>query len=340
MAEQRRPIAVRHARISSVDVHLPSTTRTTRETEMLLRASNPGMQLPLGLIDRITGVQRVHVRDHEQDASDLAVLAARKALARIDGAPDLLIFASASQDMIEPATSHIVAEKLGLTVPVFDVKNACNSVMNAVQVATGLIAVGQASRVLIASGETPTTAARWELAGKQQFLRSFPGYTMSDGGAAVVVEASDTAGIESMYFAAESKHWRIGTLPTGGSHRPRDMDATYFDMDGAKLAEAFLQLGPGPVFELLDRLDATLDDFDLIAMHQVAAPHLPRIAERIGVEPGRIIETVSDHGNLASVTLPLQLKLARERGIVGSGSRALLIGLAGGISIGVMAVQL
>ncbi|WP_293697336.1 3-oxoacyl-[acyl-carrier-protein] synthase III C-terminal domain-containing protein [uncultured Agrococcus sp.] len=333
-------ITSQHARIASVGIHLPSAVRTTQETELLLRAANPGMQLPTGLIHRITGVRRVHVRERGQDASDLAALAGRKALAACGEPVDHLIFASASQDMIEPATSHIVAEKLGLGVPVFDAKNACNSVLNGMQIAAGLIAIGQARRVLVASGETPTTAARWELADKQQFLRSFPGFTMSDGGAAVVVEASDEPGIEGMYFAAESRHWQIGTLPTGGSHRPRDLEATYFDMDGAKLAEAFLQLGPGPVFELLDRLDARIEDFDLIAMHQVATPHLPRIAERLGVSAERIIETVSEHGNLASVTLPLQLSLAFERGAVRQGSRVLLIGLAGGISIGVMAVRL
>lgn len=333
------PVSARAARIAAVSVHLPSTVRTTHETELLLRASNPGMTLPVGLIDRITGVRQVHVRDAGADASDLAVTAAREVLAESEPV-DHLIFASASQDMIEPATCHIVADKLGLAVPVFDVSNACNSVINGIQVAQGLIATGQASRVLVASGETPTSAVRWEVTGRQQFLRSFPGYTMSDGGAAVIVEAADEPGIEGAYFAAESRHWRVGTLPTGGSHRPRDLDATYFDMDGGRLAEAFLELGPGPVFELLDRLGANVADFDLIAMHQVAAPHLPRIAERIGVEAEKIIETVSEHGNLASVTLPLQLRLALDSGRVGPGSRVLLIGLAGGISIGVMAVRL
>ncbi|HOW02106.1 MAG TPA: 3-oxoacyl-[acyl-carrier-protein] synthase III C-terminal domain-containing protein, partial [Rhodoglobus sp.] len=45
-------------------------------------------------------------------------------------------------------------------------------------------------------------------------------------------------------------------------------------------------------------------------------------------------------GNLASVTLPLQLSIARETGLVGPGSLVLLIGLAGGISLGLMVVRL
>lgn len=330
------------ARIASVGIHLPERTRTTRETERDLRARNPRLKLATGLVSRMTGVERVHVRAEGWQTSDLAVAAARAALAESPGDIDLVLFASASQDLIEPATSHIVAAKLGLTCPVMDVKNACNSVLNALQVAEALIATGQYRRVLIASGEEPSHAVRWDLADHEQFIRSFPGYTMSDGGAAVVVEASDdpAAGILDSVFHAVSRHWNVGTLPTGGSMNPRDPDHAYFDMDGRALQEAFLELGPDPVMALLERNGWTWADFDLVAIHQVALPYLPPIFERLGVPDDKTVITIADHGNLASVTLPLQLALARDRGMVAEGSLVLLIGLAGGISLGLMAVRL
>ncbi len=329
-------------RIAGLGVYLPETVRSTRETERALRAVNPGLKLATGLIGRLTGVESVHVRPEGWQVSDLAVAAARLALEESPGAIDLIIFASASQDLIEPATSHIVAAKLGFECPVMDVKNACNSVLNAMQVAEALIGAGQYRRVLIASGEQPSHAVRWELADHAQFIRSFPGYTMSDGGAAVILEATDDAGtgILDSHFVAASRHWQTGTLSIGGSMNPRNADLSYFDMDGAALQAAFLELGPQPVLDLLERNDLTWDDFDLVAIHQVALPYLPPIFERLGVAQGKSIITVVDHGNLASVTLPLQLSLARERGQVAPGSRVLLIGLAGGISLGLMVVTL
>ena len=330
------------ARIAGLGVYLPETTRSTEQTERDLRAANPDLKLATGLIGRMTGVRTVHLRPDGWQTSDLAVAAAREALAESPGDIDLLLFAAASQDLIEPATSHIVAAKLGLTCPVMDIKNACNSVLNAMQVAEALIASGQYRRVLIASGEQPSHAVRWKLSDHAQFIRSFPGYTMSDAGAAVILEATDDAatGILDSSFIAASKHWGVGTLPTGGSMNPRGGDGSYFDMDGAGLQRAFLELGAQPVLDLLARNDLTWDDIDLVAIHQVALPYLPPIFERLGVAGDKSVITVGDHGNLASVTIPLQLALARDAGMVKPGSLAMLVGLAGGISLGLMIVRM
>lgn len=333
-------------RLAGLGVYLPETTRRTADTEKQLRLGNPHVRLATGLIKRMTGVHTVHVRPDGWEASDLAVAAARQALDESPGDVDLLLFASASQDLVEPATSHIVAAKLGpaligTAVPVMDVKNACNSVVNAMQVADAFIRSGQYRRVLIASGEGPSVAVRWNLRDHDEFIRSFPGYTMSDGGAALVLEAHEgDAGILATRFVAASQHWNVGTLPGGGTMRPHDPDAAYFDMDGRALQQAFLELGPQPVLDLLGDNGWTWDDFDLVAIHQVALPYLPPIFERLGVPDDRTVLTIAEHGNLASVTLPLQLHLARERGMVRPGSRILLIGLAGGISLGLVAVRL
>ncbi len=124
-----------------------------------------------------------------------------------------MIFASASQDLIEPATSRIVAAKLGLTAPAMDIKNACNSVINAVQVAEALIASRQYRRVLIAIEEQPSHAVHWQVRDQEQFIRSFPGYTMSDGGPAVILEATDDAGtgiLDSSFVAVSTAAEPIG----------------------------------------------------------------------------------------------------------------------------------
>lgn len=338
-ARARRATAT--ARIAAIGVYLPDQTRSTAESEERLSAMNPGLAFPRGLIERLTGVRSVHLRPEGWQTSDLAVAAARRALADAPGPIDLLVFGSASQDLIEPATAHIVAMKLGIHAPVMDVKNACNSLLQGLQVAEALIATGQARRALVVSGEQPSHAVRWNLDSSTQFARSFPGYTMSDGGAAVILERTEDAGVGILgsRFAAHSEYWNVGTLPTGGSVNPHAIGGSYFDMDGRALERAFARVGLGIFHETLADLGLRARDLDVVAVHQVALPMHRRIVELLGVDPDRTVETIAAHGNLASVSLPVQLHRAVEDGRVRPGSLVALVGLAGGISLGVTVLR-
>lgn len=317
----------------------PIKTEMSDVLQKVAEASQPA-KMPTGYIPRLTGVDTVYRRIEGQNTSDFAAMAGRKALelAGMDIKEiDLLIFSSASQDLIEPATSHIVSSLLGADgVPVMDVKNACNSFLNGMQVANALIKIGQYKNILIVSGETPSMAIRWASKDKDQFLRSFAGFTMSDAGAATVLTATD-AGDESILaieFRSDSNRWDVGTLGMGGSRSPRDVESTYFDMDGRKLANAFMALGPGILNETLAANGLTWNDFKAIGMHQVAAPYIDDICRVLEVPSERVIKTVADYGNMTSATMALQIELAMADGRLEKGDLFAYIGLAGGISTG------
>ncbi|GAA2374766.1 ketoacyl-ACP synthase III [Nonomuraea africana] len=311
-----------------IATYLPGHTRSSAEVEERIE----GFRAPRGIIERLTGIATRHVAADDQQASDLAAEAAR----RLDTDVDLLIFASASQDMVEPATAHIVAAKLGLSCPVFDVKNACNSLLNGIQVAEALIRMGAHRRVLVCTGEMPSRAIRWQVRNREQFVDSFAGYTLSDAGAAVLVAADRQRGIFYRDFSARSTAWAVGTLPGGGSAHPRDPEYSYFRGDGRRLKEAFEQVGPDLFFNALKRTGLTWDDFAIVAVHQVALPYLRFLADTLGIPEDRLVVTLPGHGNCASATLPLQLQL----GGWAPGDRVALLGLGGGISMGVMLAEM
>ena len=330
------------ARLAGLAVHLPERQFSTREVEDRLAAM--GYPPPRGLIGRLTGISNRHVMPDDWQASDLAVAAARKLIANVGVAAedvDLLIFASASQDMVEPATGHIVAAKLGLRCPVMDVKNACNSVLNGLELADALITAGRYRRVLVVSGESPSRAVRWKVSGLRQFLASLPGYTLSDAGAALLLEAS-TGGsrVLGSGFTARSDVWSVGTLPAGGSAHPRDPEATYFRMDGARLKEAFLSLGPEVLDGTLARLGLSWSDFSFVGLHQVSLPYLETLRTTLGIPKSKLVLTVGEHGNVASCSLPLQLERAQQSGRCEPGDLVALVGLAGGISLGIVVIRL
>lgn len=332
-------------RIAGVTAVLPSHLLSSAEVEQGVAVASSGFVPPSGLIERLTGIRHRHRMADTDQASDLAVAAAGKLLAASGvtiADVDLLIFASASQDMVEPATAHIVAAKLGAGCPVMDVKNACNSVLNAIEVADALVTTGRYRRVLIATGESPSRAVRWNVPDLAGYLRSFPGYTLSDGGSAVLLdgEGRPAEGILATAFTADSRHWPAGMLRTGGSAFPRDPEASYLTMDGTALKNAFLGLGPELLHRTLSEQGLGWEDLAVVCVHQVSDPYLHVFADGAGVPHDKLVRILAEHGNVASASLPLQLSTAMDMGRCGPGDLVALVGLAAGVSMGVVLVRL
>ncbi|WP_410573193.1 3-oxoacyl-ACP synthase III family protein [Amycolatopsis sp. cmx-4-61] len=333
-----------HVAIGGVAAHLPPALVGDREIEQRIARESPGFTPRPGAIRKLSGIRTRHRAAEGELASDLAVAAAAKLLsgAGLGAAEvDLLLFASASQDLVEPATAHVVAAKLGASCPVFDVKNACNSFLNGVQVAEALIRSGQYRRVLVCTGETGSRVVRWPVADRAQFVDSLAGYTLSDAGAAMLLEASAAPGIFHREFSADSSRWNVSSIPGHGGANSRDPRTDgYLRGDGRTLMESVVR-GIRPQLDAaLARTGLSRDDFALFCVHQVGVSHLRVFLDCSGVPEDKLVVTIADHGNVASCSLPLQLSLALESGRCGPGDKVALIGLAGGVSIGTVFAEL
>ncbi|MBX7552080.1 3-oxoacyl-ACP synthase [Streptomyces sp. tea 10] len=330
----------RRARITAVAAHLPSHYRSMDEVRAKI-AETGGYAPPPGLLEDLTGVRGVHVREDGENASDLAVAAARTALdeagLKIDDV-DLLLFAATAHDLIEPATSHLVAAKLGASCPVFDVKNACNSVLNAMEVAAAFIAAGHHRTVLIACGEVGSLVTRWHAPDRQALLRALPGYTASDAGAAMVLTAGpagdDDPGVLAMRFVSNSAAWQSCTVAGGGTMHSRSVhdDHTTLRLNG-DLRQGALDVLP----EILTVAGSELDTARagaFIAFHQIAMPQYREVIQLFSLPEHRCMPAVLEHGNAAAASLPLQLVKAREADRVESGDIVTMLGLASGFSFG------
>jgi acyl-CoA:acyl-CoA alkyltransferase len=331
-------------RISGVAAHLPPDTLTSAQIEALVGARSPEYTPRPGALRKLTGIDRRHRARDDEKASDLAAAASVKLLSERGLAAsdiDLLIFAAASHDMLEPATAHVVAAKLGASCPVFDVKNACNSFLNGIQTAEALISSGQASKALICCGEVPSRTVRWQVADRDEYADAFPGYTVSDAGAAMLLERSDRSGISYCRFHADSSYWDIATVPgTGAAHLRDPQRDGYLQGSGYDLKRVILDGAVRWLDGALGEAGLAREDFAVFCMHQATLPYLRAFAEAMSIPAGKLVVTIAEHGNVASATLPLQLSMALQSGRCGPGDRVALIGLAGGISVGIMFAEL
>lgn len=334
------PHPARHAavRLAAVAAELPPHAVTSAEVEARVAAASPGFAPRAGVLEAVSGVRTRRVAAPGVQCSDLAAAAARRALDAAGLRPrdvGALVFASASQDLLEPATAHIVQAKLGTRAPVMDVKNACNSFLNGLQVGEALVATGACEVALVVTGELPSRGADWRVGGAADFRRRFAGFTMGDAGAAaVLVPSADGRGIFHRRFAAVSGHWALATMPCCGSMHGGALAP--LQADGAALKDAFLRHGPPLLRRSLCEAGLTLDAFDRVLVHQATLPYLDEMCAATGLPRDRVEVTVDALGNMASASLPVAFARARARGALADGDRVLWVGLASGIGVGIL----
>jgi 3-oxoacyl-[acyl-carrier-protein] synthase-3 len=311
----------------------PARRLTTQQLQDAVSAGS-GLQLPEGMFEKATGIRTRHFVADGEYASTLALGAARQALDNAGLDPldiDLLLFASATRDLCEPATAHIVQAELGSKAHALDLSNACNSFLNGIDTARAMIMAGRARRALVVTGETPSRAIQLRPESADELRDGFAGYTFGDAGAAVVLEAVGCGGILDVDTETASEHWTLGGIPGGGSRYPRGEEHTYFRGRGGELRTVFEKIGAGILTRVGVRTGFGWDSYARILVHQVTQPYLERFLELTGAPADRLVPTIAEFGNLASATLGVQL--ARIHGELRSGDRVLMIGLGGGVSL-------
>ncbi|WP_455352422.1 3-oxoacyl-ACP synthase III family protein [Streptomyces sp. SYSU K217416] len=322
-----------YSRITHAAVHLPPRRQSATEIEQRLQRHSPTLGLPSGILQRTFGLHERTLADPGDLPSDLAARATTRVLHAARLAPadiDLLLFAAVSADVREPANAHIVAAKTGLTSPAFDIGNACNGVLNALQVADALIRTGQHRRVVIACGETLTRLSRWDLT-RERLATGLTSLTGADLGAALLVEASPAPGITGSVFLANSAGWPAATL-YDPHHAPAQPQGLHVDSEA--LLGSFIDLDE-QAGRWLKEQDVDVRDIDLVCVHQPSVPFVDTFCTRMGIDPGQIIPTFSHTGNAAAATLPLQLAHAVRNRRLTRNSTVALFGLASGASAGV-----
>ncbi|WP_327692037.1 MULTISPECIES: 3-oxoacyl-[acyl-carrier-protein] synthase III C-terminal domain-containing protein [unclassified Streptomyces] len=325
--------------IRRVAVHVPADRQTGAEIEDEVRSRHPGLRLMPGLLRQMYGFEERRVAPADAWPSDLASAAARSLLDECGLGPDavdLLVFASASEDMEEPATAHVVADKLGVTAPVFDVQNACNGVLNALEIADALIRAGRYHRVLIVTGERGTMLSRLPARDRDELALLLPALTLGDLGAALLLEGSDRPGLLGTRFSSNSAGWRAATA-TNPYYSPTS-PVISLRFDSQALAASF----QGMEKDILDALaewDRKPGDLDLVCVHQASVPFTGAILDSVGIARDRAVATFPRYGNVATASLPLQLVEAAREGRLHPGAQVALLGLASGASAGIALVE-
>lgn len=343
------------SQIKSLGVYLPERIVDNEELAAMIDGPSELKNNLPKLIERLTGIKTRHYVKEGTSPSELAVQAAWRALETANlsiNDIDTLIFAATDTDLIEPATANVVQAKMGISgINAFDVKNACNSVLQALNIANSLIATGAAQRVLIVSGEAGSYAVDRKISSKEELRTKLGGLTLGDAGVAILVEASDgNLGILELNLKSMGEYWHLCHVPEriDWRHSSEGILLYKFYLDLPELAK-LIHKYTIPYFQAYNSYRQQkfqegpfYEHLALVVGHQISKRFIEDVRQALKIPPYKSMMTVEYFGNTASTAIPLALHTAIDSGLLnwGSGQEVMLFGAASGYSIGHLRVRI
>jgi 3-oxoacyl-[acyl-carrier-protein] synthase III len=322
-----------YSRMVATGSYLPARRLTNEDLVAELAAH--GVDTSNDWIVERTGITARHFAAPTEVCSDLALAAAQQALQAAGLAAndiDLIVVATSTPDMVFPSTAAILQNKLGITngSPAFDVQAVCSGFVYALTVADALIKTGSARRALVIGAEIFSRIL--------DFQDRTTCVLFGDGAGAVILEASNEAGILAADLHADGRHAGILCVPGTVSGGKVLGDPT-LKMDGPavfKLAVNVLESAARAVLAKAGKLDSQID---WLIPHQANIRIMQGTAKKLKMPLEKLIVTVDQHGNTSAASIPLALDTAVRSGQVKRGDLLMLEGVGGGFTWGAVLVQ-
>ncbi|MBN1596168.1 ketoacyl-ACP synthase III [candidate division FCPU426 bacterium] len=324
----------RRVALAGMGIYVPERIMTNKELEARLDTTGEWIQSRTGICER-------RIAAPEQAASDLGVIAARRALQDAGLAAeqiDLIICATASGDTTFPSTACLLQTQLGATAAgAFDISAVCSGFIYAYAAGANMIASGQAKRVLIVAAEKFTTLLDWE-------DRSTC-VLMGDGAGAVVLTSDAKQGeLLSCSLGTDSGGIENLIIPAGGSARPTthetvDQKLHYMKMNGPEIYKFGVRIIGESVSEALKLAGLNESQLDLLIPHQANIRIIKSAAKRFNLTMDKIVVNIDRYSNTSAASVPIALAEAKEQGRLRPGMHVAMVAFGAGLTWGTVVLR-
>ncbi|WP_429497386.1 beta-ketoacyl-ACP synthase III [Robbsia andropogonis] len=318
----------RYARVVGTGSYLPANRVSNQALTEQLAARD--IETSDEWIVARTGIRARYFAASEQRTSDLAVEAARRAIAAsgMDANQiDLIIVATSTPDFVFPSTACLVQHKLGLTngCAAFDVQAVCSGFVYALSTADSYIRSGMHKNVLVIGAETFSRLL--------DFNDRTTCVLFGDGAGAVVLSASVEPGILANALHADGSQADILCVPghvSGGAVAGN----AFLHMDGQAVFKLAVNVLGKVAVEVLEKANATAADIDWLIPHQANIRIMEGTCRKLRLPLDKMVVTVDEHGNTSAASIPLALDVAVRDGRVKPGQLVMVEGVGGGFTWG------
>ena len=325
-----RPVVGRRAKITALGTYVPPQVLTNQDLEKMVDTNDQW------IMER-TGIRERHVLAKGLGVSDICVEAAKKCLAARGIQPteiEAIIVGTVTPDMMFPSTACLVQDKLGAKGAWgFDVSAGCSGFVFALQAGVKLVESGAHSKVLVIGADANTRMT--------DYTDRSTCILFGDGGGAVLIEPAAEGEIGFIDFVHEidgsggvSLNLKGGGSLNPPTHETIDKKMHYIYQDGQAVYKFAVRKMAEVTTKVLGRNGVTGADLDVFIPHQANKRIITSTADRLGIDPERVIINIDKYGNTSAGTIPLAMETAIEQGKLKKGDLVLLAAVGAGFTVG------
>ena len=285
-----------------------------------------------------TGIRERHIAAAGENTSDLALKAAQAALAQsgVDAQDiDLVVLGTSTPDNTFPASAVSVQAGLGIHHgAAFDLQAVCSGFVFALATVDGLLKTGSYKRALVIGSETFSRILDWTDRGTCVLF--------GDGAGAVVVEAQQQAGTRedrgllTVHLRSDGRH-KAKLYVDGGPSSTGTVG--HLRMEGREVFRHAVANITDVIEDAFEATGYTAKDVNWFVPHQANKRIIDGSAQKLGIDPQKVVMTVERHGNTSAASIPLALGAAVADGRIKKGDLVLLEAMGGGFTWGAALVR-
>ena len=291
------------AAITGVHGYVPEYILTNKELEKIVDTNDEWITSRTGIKER-----RI-LKGEGQGASVLGIHAVKGLLKKTNIAAedvDLIICATATPDMLFPATACIIADKVGASNAfAYDLMAACSGFLFALSTASKFIETGSYKKIIVVGADKMSSIVDYE--------DRTTCIIFGDGAGAVMLEPTNEGnGIQDSILKSDGSgseflHMKAGGSAFPASHETIDAKKHYVFQEGQSVFKAAVTSMADVSEEIMKRNNLTADDVAWLVPHQANQRIIDATARRMGVGSEKVMLNIEKYGNTTNGTIPLCL---------------------------------
>lgn len=283
-----------------------------------------------------TGIRNRHLLGENSSLSELAAMAATKAIAAADISPeaiDLVLLATSTPDDLFGSAAKVQALIGATNAVAFDLTAACSGFVFGLVTAAQYLRTGAFQNIVVIGADV---LSRWVNWGDRNTCVLF-----GDGAGAVVCQRSSQD--QLLGFEMYSDGSRNDCLNLSYQEKPKYLindisiqkgDYQAISMNGREVYRFAVAKVPEVVEKTLFRANLTAEDVDWLVLHQANQRIIDAVAKRLKLPAEKVIANLHEYGNTSAASIPLALDEAIAAGKIKAGDVVVTSGFGAGLSWG------